>query len=174
MSAGLPWLVKSFGLADRIVDMKDGKPYIYPAVFELNQVDPIPLLPSDAWDSFSFWVKSEEATIDSEGSFVSKNPLLTYNVSCIFYMDINKSGREQIYKESKSKIIEDIFHFFNTVHVQGKLAAKKFIEDDITKVFEGFTLDQLDNRWKMYPKWACRMEFEYSIRDECYNSVSST
>jgi|WetSurMetagenome_2_1015567.scaffolds.fasta_scaffold00103_48 hypothetical protein len=176
MDSNLSWLVKSFGLADRIVDQKNDKPYIYPAVFESNVKDPIPLMPSDVWDSFAFWTKSGELRIDSEGSFVSKNPLITQEVSCIFYMDISKIDNVSTYKETKSKIIEDVFDFFNNVHVSAMLVPVKFIEDDITKVFDGFTLDQLDNKWKMYPKWTCRMDFELSYRDGCYslNTYSHT
>jgi hypothetical protein len=56
MSGGA-WLDKSFGLADRIVEMREDKPYIYPAVFESNVKDPIPMMPSDIYKSFSFWVR---------------------------------------------------------------------------------------------------------------------
>jgi hypothetical protein len=169
MVSGLSWLSKSFGLADRIVEMKDSKPFIFPAAFESNVKSPISMLPCDVWSSFAFWIKNSEAKFDFDDNFPPKNPLLIYDVSCIFYMDIHKIDNTMTYKETKSKLIEDIFHFFNTLQFPGMLIAKKFIEDDITKVYEGFTLDQFDNRFKMYPKWACRLDFELSFRDSCYS-----
>jgi hypothetical protein len=163
----LTWLSKSFGLADRIVDMKDDKPYIFPVVFESNMKDPIPMTPSDDYNAFSFWVRSGDAELQSETNLT--NPLVTYPVSCIFYIDIKKLDNVSTYKETKSKLTEDIFHFFNTVQPGCLLVAKKFIEDDITKVYDGFTLEQMDNKFKMYPKWACRMDFDISFRDACYS-----
>jgi hypothetical protein len=164
----LSWLTKSFGLADRIVEEKEGKPYVYPATFETNIIDPIPLMPGDVWNSFSFWVKTGDAVIDVQDDIASKNPLIKYDISCIFYIDIRKISPSGNYKETKSKLIEDIFHFFNNVHINGILTQKKFIEDDIVQVYKGFTLDQVDNKFKMYPKWSCRMEFELIFRDDCY------
>jgi hypothetical protein len=166
MHTSLSWLDKSFGLADRIVEMRDEKSYIFPATFESNTKDPIPLTPSDAWNSFSFWVKSGDTEFDKINP---QDPLITCPVSCIFYLDIHKIDPSASYKETKSKLIEDIFHFFNTVHFNGILTAKKFIEDDLTEVYKGFTIDQLDNKFKMYPKWTCRMDFELSYRDDCYS-----
>ena len=166
----LVWVTKSFGLADRIVEMRDEKPYVYPAVFESNTKDPIPMTPSDIYTAFSFWVRSGETTFIFNDNFPPKNPLVKYLVSCIFYLDIHKIDATTSYKETKSKLTEDIFHFFSNVYIDGQLVVKRFIEDDITKVYEGFTLDQFDNKFKMYPKWCCRMDFELITRDECYTT----
>lgn len=168
MDADLSWVTKCFGLADRIVEWKEGE-YVYPAVFESNTIDPVPMLPGDAWNAFSFWTKTGTAEFESNIDFAPKNPIVTYEVSCIFYADIRRIYPNDPYKESKSRLTEDIFNFFNKVKVKGRLIPIRFIDDDITKVWSGFTLDQVDNRFKMYPKWACRMDFELSFRDDCYN-----
>jgi hypothetical protein len=168
LASDLSWLSKSFGLADRIVELKNDKPYVYPAVFESNTIDPISLMPSDAYSAFCFWTKTGDSVINPNDNFAPKNPIIRQNVSCIFYMDIHRIDTVFAYKGTKSKITEDIFNFFNKVNVSGQLVAKKFTEDDITKVYEGFSLEQLDNKFKMYPRWACRMDFELSYRDSCY------
>ena len=165
----LTWLDKSFGLADRIVEMREDKPYVFPAIFESPVHDPISMMPCDLWGTFCFWVRSGDATFEYNDNF-NKDPLIKHQVSCIFYGDINKIETSTSYPETKSKLIEDIFHFFNTVQFSGVLLAKRFVEDDITKVYEGFTLDQLDNKFKMYPKWSCRMDFELTLRDPCYTT----
>ena len=165
LDTGLSWLSKSFGLADRIVEERDGNPYIFPASFESNTKDPIPLTPSDAWDSFCFWIKDGDTKFDEKTN--PMDPLMTCPMSCIFYIDIHKISTGS-YKETKSKLIEDIIHLFNNVKLGGTLVPTKFIEDDITEVFKGFTIDQLDNKFKMYPKWTCRMNFDLSYRNDCY------
>jgi uncharacterized protein YktB (UPF0637 family) len=168
MITSLSWLNKSFGLSDRIVEMRGDQIYVYPAAYESNVKNPIPMTPSDIYSAFSFWVKNGDTTFELNENFPPKDPLIKHLVSCIFYIDIHKIDDTVSYKETKSKLIEDIFHFFNTVQVAGMLVAKRFIEDDITKVYDGFTLDQIDNKFKMYPKWCCRMDFELTIRDDCY------
>jgi hypothetical protein len=170
LDAGLSWVVKCFGLADRIVETRNDKPYIFPAVFESNVKDPINLMPSDAWNSYCFWIKHPESKIEDVGDSVAKMLIKTYEVSCIFYLDISKIDNVLTYKETKSKFIEDIFNFFDTVHLSSQLVPTKFIEDDITEIFKGFTIDQVDNKWKMYPKWACRIDFDLSFRDGCYST----
>jgi hypothetical protein len=170
MDTDLSWVNKCFGLSDRIVESRNDKPYIYPACFESNRIDPIPLMPCDVWDSFAFWTKNGEAKFDLNDNFPPKNPIITYNVSCIFFIDIRRIDNTSTYKETKSKLIDDIFHFFNKVQLSGELVQTKFWEDDITKVYDGFSLDQVDNKFKMYPKWSCRMDFELSFRDGCYST----
>lgn len=166
------WLEKSFGLADRIVE-KEG--YTYPAVFESNQIDPISMMPCDAWKSFCFWVKDNKASVDNNIDFPPRNPIVTYKVACIFYMDIKRIDTG-IYKETKTQIREDIFNYFNKVKLAGQLVLTEVVEDDLTKIYEGFSLEQVDNKFKMYPKWAIRFNFELSYRDTCYstNTYSTT
>jgi len=168
VTSTLTWVTKSFGLADRIVEQRAEKDYIFPAAFEANKIDPINLLPGDAWNAYCFWVKTGTASFDLNTNFPPKNPIITYNVSCIFYVDIRRINNTLTYKETKSKLTEDIFNFFNKVKFKGELVQTRFIDDDITRVFDGFSLDQIDNLYKMYPKWACRMDFEMSFRDDCY------
>jgi hypothetical protein len=176
MANGLSWLENSFALAERIVEMRSDKPYIYPAVFVANLTDPIPMMPGDAWSSFCFWIRSGDTSFEYKTNFAPKDPMVKCKVSCIFYMDIKKIDNVLTYKETKSKIVEDILNFFGTLHFPGMLVPQKFIEDDIVEVFKGFTTDQLDNKFKMYPKWACRMDFELSYRNDCYtvNTYSTT
>lgn len=174
INTDLSWLDKSFGLADRIVEIKEGKEYVYPAVFESNKIDSIPMMPGDVWQSFCFWVKTEESKFDNNVDFPPKNPMITYNVSCIFYIDIRRIDNTLTYKETKSKLRDDIFNFFNKVQLSARLKQLRFIDDDITKVWEGYSLDQIDNTFKVYPKWACRMDFELSFRDGCYSTNTYT
>jgi hypothetical protein len=175
LDADLSWLDKSFGLADRIVEVKDEKEYIYPAVFESNTADPLQMFPNDKWKAFCFWVKNSIVKTEDQSNVTYKrNPILTYNVSCIFYMDIHRIDNSLTYKETKSKIVEDILDFFNDVKVAGVLNLTQFIEDDITKIWDGFSIDQVDNRFKIYPKWACRLDFELSFRNGCYSTNSYT
>ncbi len=159
------WLDKAFGLADRVV--KGGE--VIPAVFEGNKVDYLSMMPSDIYKSFCFWVKGDESAIGQP--YVNRNPIHTYPVSCIFYMDIRRIDNVLTYKETKSKVREDIFDFFNNLHLDGRLTYVGTIEDNMALIYDGFVFD---DKWKMYPKWAIRINFELSFRDGCYSTNTYT
>ena len=166
----LTWVNESFGLTDRIVESRNEKPYIYPAIFQ-NGKDPISLMPSDEWGNFCFWTKDIEAKFDVKQPSPNRAVLNTYTVHCIFYTDIGKFTTIP-YKTAKSYMVNDILNFFNTVKVAGILTPVRLIEDDITKVYEGFTLTEEDNKYGMYPKWSCRITFELSFWEPCYSTNS--
>jgi hypothetical protein len=169
MNAGIEWLDKSFGLSDKITEMRDDKPFTHPVAFESNMIDPVSLMPSDIFDAFSFWTRGDGEFEDAD-SFPPKNPLIKFPVSCIFYVNIKKISSGS-YKEVKSQCIDDIFHFFNTVRFSGKLMAKKFVDSDLSEVYKGYTIDKPLEIYMMYPKWGCRIDFELLYRadnrDDC-------
>lgn len=165
-SISFSWLSRAWGLADSITDMREEKPYVFPACYATTDGDPISMMPSDIWGAFCFWIRNGDAKfINPE---YGQLPLVVYPVSLIFYMDISKIHSN--YKETRSKITEDIFNYFYTIHGGCVLTPVKFIEDDITKVYEGFTLTDLDNKWKIYPRWCCRMDAEVTFRYVCYTT----
>ncbi len=165
----LTWLSYSFGLTERDVSFKDGKENIIPTIYqEINAKDPLSLMPSDLYDAFSFWVK------EPEGIFSSNSTRLKYKVSCIFFCDLKQIAPSDNYKVTKTRIRQDILRFFRTHENAGfgQLNIISIIDDDITQVYKGFTLNQIDNKYRMLPKYAIRVNFELSFLHECesYNS----
>lgn len=157
------WLDRSYGLADRITELRGDKPFIFPACYSTTDGDPVSMLPRDDY-SYAFWVRNGEAKfINPE---IGQLPVITYPVSLIFYMELNYTGK----KEARSKVTEDIFNWIYTVRGGCILSPVKFIEDDITKVFDGFSFEELDNKWKIFPKWCCRVDFDLTFRFSCYST----
>jgi hypothetical protein len=160
----LTWLSYSFGLAERDVSFKDGKENIIPTIYQdINAKDPLSLMPSDLYDAFSFWVK------EPEGIFSSNSTRLKHKVSCIFFCDLKQIAPSDNYKVTKSRIRQDILRFFRTHENTGfgQLNIISIIDDDITQVYKGFTLNQIDNKYRMLPKYAIRVNFEFSFLHEC-------
>jgi hypothetical protein len=165
----LTWLSYAFGLANRDVTFKDGKENIIPTAYQdLNCKDPISMMPSDLYKAFSFWVKETEAKPDEN------NTRLQYKISCIFYCDLKQIAPNTNYAVTKSKIRQDILKFFRTHENSGlgQLSITSIIDDDITQIYKGFSLSQLDNKYRMLPKYAIRINFDYSFLQECevYNT----
>jgi hypothetical protein len=162
---GLSWLQYAFGLSDRLVEFRDGKEFVFPAIFQsLNSQDPYSLMPSDISDAYSFWVK------DPEANFSKNNPArYYYEISCIFYMDLRQIAPTTNFKTTKTKIRQDIIEFFR-VHQYagfGVINPLRIIDDDIVQVYKGFSVNQLDNIFKQLPKYAIRFDFEFSFLKVC-------
>lgn len=162
---GLVWLTNSFGLADRNVEFRDGKEFIYPSVYQSsNSKDPYSCMPNDVPDAFSFWVK------EPEGKFSKNNPArMYYLVSCIFYMDLRQIAPTTNFKTTKTKVRQDIIEFFRTHHYGGfgVINPLRIIDDDLVQVYKGFSINQLDNLWRQLPKYALRFDFEFAFILEC-------
>lgn len=167
----LTWLSYAFGLANRDVSYKDGKEFIFPSAYQdINAKDPISMMPSDLYAAFSFWTKEPESEFDENAS------RMMYQVSCIFFCDLRKIAPTNNFKLTKSKIREDILRFFRTHENAGfgQLTITSLIDDDITGVYKGFTLSQIDNKYRMLPKYAIRVNFDFSFLHECetYNTYA--
>jgi hypothetical protein len=162
-------LPHSFGLADRVVEIKDKQENTFPAVFVSNSYDPISMVPSDNYQAFCFWLKEAEAKIPDYPISVGFNPMLTYNVSCVFFCDLSRISTTLSWKEVKSKVRQETLAFFKSKIIGLGLTLKmiSIIDDDITRVYEGFTMEQIDNRFMMMPNYAIRYNFELSFFPEC-------
>ena len=162
--ADLTWLSYAFGLANRDVTFKDGKENVIPTAYQdLNSKDPISMMPSDLHKAFSFWVKEPEAKPDEN------NTRLQYKISCVFYCDLKQIDPNTNYAVTKSKIRQDVLKFFHTHENAGlgQLTITSIIDDDITQVYKGFTISQIDNKFRMLPKYAIRVNLDYSFLAEC-------
>lgn len=162
--ADLTWLSYAFGLANRDVTFKDGKENVIPTVYQdYNSKDPISMMPSDLHKAFSFWVKEPEAKPDEN------NVRLQYKISCIFFCDLKQIETDSNYAVTKSKLRQDIIRFFRSLDNigLGQLTMTSIIDDDLTQVYKGFTISQIDNKFRMLPKYAIRVNLDYSFLAEC-------
>jgi len=171
MQNSLLWLSQCFGLADRAVEFRDGKEYIYPACYnDKNYIDPQTMMPNDTISAFCFWVKEADLRLSNN------NPVRNYyKISCIFYMDLRRLAPYDNYKSIKTQIRQDIMDFFRT-HIYGGygvLVPVRIIDDDLTQVYKGFSVSQLDNVWRQLPKYALRYDFDFAFLMSCPNTVFS-
>lgn len=172
IKAKLSWLTYAFGLADRVVEFKDGKAKVFPAIYQdTNKKELLSLEPSDLHQAFCFWVKDEE--VETEENNWSR---LIINVSLIFYMDLRDIAPSENWKLTKTKIRQDILEAIRQTKYSGLgvLEPVSIIEDDITSIYDGFTMEQIDNKFKIYPKNALRINFRFGYLRECgaFNTYS--
>lgn len=171
IKAKLTWLTYAFGLSERVVEYKDGKAYVYPAIYQdTNAKELLSLLPSDLHQAFCFWVKDEEITMDEYNW-----SRLRCNVSLIFYCDLRDIDPTDNWKTVRTKLRQDILEAIRQTHYigSGVLIPESIIEDDITKIWDGFTLDQVDNKFKIYPKYAIRINFVFGFLRTCLSTFNT-
>lgn len=160
----LSWLTYSFGLADRFVEMRDKKSFVFPGVYQaLNTKDPVPLMPSDLYPAFSFWVKGESEKPEYNFSRV------WIDVSFILFCDLKHIAPTTEYRLSKTKIRQDVLEALrqNQYGGYGVLIHQGFVEDDLSDIYNGFSVEQLDNKYKMLPKYALRVNFKFGYLLTC-------
>lgn len=167
----LSWLTYAFGLADRTTKFDDKKSFVFPAIYQdTNAKDPLSLMPSDLHQAYCFW------TADSDQVFDEYNwSRIRYNVALIFYMDLRDIAPTDNWKLARTKLRQDILKAIRETHYSGLgvLNPVSMVEDDIVKVFEGFSIDEIDNIYKTYPKWAMRINFEFGLLRECSSSYNT-
>lgn len=166
----LTWLSYAFGLADRTVETRDEKPYIFPTIYQdSNARDPISLMPSDLYHAFGFWVAGDWTRPEYNFSRIWTE------VSFILFCDLRNIAPNTNYKLTKTKIRQDIIEAFrqNQYAGYGVLIHKELIDDDITRVYDGFTVEQIDNKYKMLPKYALRLTFDFGFLLNCNSSFNS-
>jgi len=125
-------------------------------------------MPNDIPDAFCFWVKEDV-------KYSKNNPARTYcNISCIFFMDLRQIAPTHNFAVTKTKVKQDIVEFFRVHHYAGfgVINPLKITDDDLTQVYKGFTVSQLDNIYRQLPKYALRFDFEFAFLNEC--PVSNT
>lgn len=134
------WLEYSFGLCKRIV-INDS---IVPVCFSNNKSDTIDMrpFPDDSWKSYAFWDQddSNEFNYADNISGAKRYPSISYNVSCLFIIDLNKASTKN-YKVAHSDIRQDIINFFNQLRFAGNFAISSMNEKNITDIFKGYTIE---------------------------------
>jgi hypothetical protein len=157
------WLDYAFGAAETLY--REDK--VFPGAFVNNVSDSVDLSPNDQYGNYCFWTYSEPGEYlyngGSEYRKVRKSRI-TYNVSCIFFIDLHSSSN---WKEEKTKKRQDVIDFFdNLTGYPGTIVPTEIIDHSIIDVFEGFELDA-DPKMLYLPYYGIRVNFELTYQNEC-------
>ncbi len=167
----LSWLTYSFGLADRFVEQGETGPYVYPATF-LEDIEHFDCLPNDNAPAFSFWrvVDPTLFVYDDEDAF-ERWPVVEATVDVIVFANLAKVGKGKDYHTIRSGFRQQLINTL-TNEMQGdyKLIPESMYENDITQVYEGYSINQVDNVKKQLPYWAIRVRCTLKYLSECESS----
>lgn len=162
LADNLPWLTYSFGKAERLVKSINGKRYYSPNVYVGNN-EYMDVTPDEVFGNYSFFVLHEPQRISCERG--ERNEIVA-PYSLIVWVDMRKV--EPSDERNTEAVKQSILRTLNGMIFpkQGHFSVTKIYER-AEKVFEGFTLDEVDNQYLMHPYAGFRFDGEMQIEDEC-------
>lgn len=163
LADNLPWLAHSFGKAERLVKEIKWKRYFTPNLY-IGYNEYMNIEPDSRLGNYSFFTLDEPQVIRYARG---ERNHITAPYSLIFWLDLRKiPDKEQRNTES---VKAEILHVLNGMILprEGRFSVTNVYEK-AENVFQGFTLDEIDNQYLMHPYCAFRFTGEMEVEDECY------
>ena len=158
----LSWLHHIFGRSERLVQMQDGRKFFAPNVYR-GKNEYISLLPDNiALGNYCFFVLDEPQVVGVPMGIQNR---LRAPFSLIVWVDMrrveNNDARNTEYvKEQILKTIRKAFIRHGAVELQK-------VYERAENVFEGYSLDEVDNQFLMQPYAGLRIIGELIVDEEC-------
>lgn len=161
----LPWLDYSFGRAERLVKVVDGKRIYTPNIYTEDDQYEI-ILPDDRHGCYSFFVMSEPQDIINKTQFEVR---IRAPFSLVVWVDMRRveDAVELADERNTEYVKEQVLSVLDNARLtKGRLTMYKVYER-AENVFQGFTLDEVDNQFLMSPFAGFRFEGEMITTNEC-------
>ena len=162
---GLPWLQHSFGRAERLIKVIDGKRIYTPNVYKGNDQYEV-LLPDDRMRCFSFFVLSEPQEMLNR---VQNEIRIKAPFSLIVWFDLRVVEKVMQLPDERNteQVKEQILGVLNTAFPKKGSFTVQRIYERAENVFEGFTLDEVQNQFLMSPFAGFRFYGELIVNNDC-------
>ena len=163
--SGLQWLDHIFGRSERLVRMREGKRYYTPNVY-LKGDDYMSLLPDNTeLGNYCFFVLEEPQTVTYPMGIQNrvKSPF-----SLIVWFDMRRVGAtydDRNTEQLKEAVLKAVKRGWIK---QGSITIERIYEK-AENVFQGYSLDEVDNQFLMSPFAGFRLTGEMQIDEECDN-----
>ena len=161
----LGWLDHIFGRAERLVKMKDGMRYYTPNVY-LGRGEYLPLLPDNRkLGNYCFFVLEEPQTVSVpyNNSNRVKAPF-----SLIVWVDMRSVGETDDDRNTEA-LKEQLLKTVRRAWLRHGSVTVERVYERAENVFQGYSLDEVDNQYMMAPYAGFRITGEMQIDEECDN-----
>lgn len=150
----LPWLNNVFGRAERIVRLSPERKRIKVPCNPLNgEYDE--LIPSDSLGNYSFFLLHDPQHIEQTFGVSVR---MKAEWSLIVWFDLRTIDRES----AKRQVLDVLNKGIRSGHV----SVHRVYDENI---FDGFTIDEVDNQYMMYPYSGIRVVGELNVDEVCLN-----
>ena len=163
LADNLNWLNYSFGRAERLVKMIGTKRVYTPNIY-VSGNDYLPVSPDSTLGNFSFFVLDDPQNIDwqpgIQGDWKAPFSLIFWFNMRTITDDVNNRDTESI-KAEILRILNGGFRMRS-----GKITINKVYER-AENIYQGFTLDEVDNQFLMHPYAGFRFTGEMFVEQPC-------
>ena len=159
---GLSWLNHIFGRVERLVKVVDGRRLYTPNVYQ-GRDEYILLTPDNTWlGNYSFFVMDEPVQVSK--------PTQQYHLRCPFslvvWFDLRTIPNDADTRNTEA-VKDDILRTIRTAWMKTGHVVVERIYERAENVFEGFSLDEVDNQFLMSPFAGFRIIGEMSVNEDC-------
>ena len=163
LADNLPWLNFAFGKAERLKKDIGGRIYYMPNIY-IGKNDYAEISPDDRTiGNYAFMTVDEPQYVDWVNG--QSNSMKAY-ISVIVWVDMRTV--EPTDERNKELVKRDILRVLNgKVHLKDGTFRISRIYEKAENIFEGFTLDEIDNQFLMHPFCGWRFWGEVEITDIC-------
>jgi hypothetical protein len=162
----LPWLNHSYGRCERLIKSIDGRRYYTPNVYKGNDQYEV-LLPDDRKGCYSFFVLHEpqEMVRKMQTEIRVKAPF-----SLIVWVDMRQVEKVMQLGDQRNTeyVKEQVIGVLQTAFTKKGSFTVERIFERAENVFEGFTLDEVQNQFLMSPFAGFRFTGEMIVTNDCY------
>ena len=175
-SNNLSWLEKSFGRAYIMSRKTDNKgdsdlltrqDYIYPGLWQGNNLDMLDGLANDNLNAYSFFLKEGNET--PTDYYQNQRNKWTVDISNIFWLNLKRIDSTKTYPFAE-ELLEEVKQVISTTRFSGMSGASIEIVDIFEKpseIFQGFTLDLAETQHLGYPYHGFRILMQASYVGIC-------
>lgn len=161
----IAWLTHIFGRSERLVKMKDGMRYYTPNVY-YGRDEYIQLLPDNRdLGNYCFFVLEEPQTVTYPMGIQNR---VRAPFSLIVWVDMRTVGATYDDRNTE-QLKEQVLKTIKRGWVKHGAVTVEKVYERAENVFQGYSLDEVDNQYLMSPFAGFRLTGEMQIDEECDN-----
>lgn len=162
----LDWLTHSFGRCERLVQMKDGRRVYTPNLY-IGKNEYLRLSPDSGLGNYSFVCMGEPEQVISP-QFEQVNMKAPF--SLIVWVDMRTIGYDD--ERNTEDIKAQVLRVCNQLaFIRSGYVHVDRVYNHAENVFQGFSLDEVDNQFLMSPYSGWRFTGELIVRDVCRDAL---
>ena len=161
----IAWLTHIFGRSERLVKMKDGMRYYTPNVY-YGRDEYIQLLPDNRdLGNYCFFVMEEPQTVTYPMGIQNR---VRAPFSLIVWVDMRTVGATYDDRNTE-QLKEQVLKTIKRGWIKHGAVTVEKVYERAENVFQGYSLDEVDNQYLMSPFAGFRLTGEMQIDEECDN-----
>ena len=156
------WLKNAFGKCQTLKSIKDGKEFVYPAIYK-GEGQYLSLFPDTLLGNYSFFVLNKPYEFINFAKY--KNNRLKTAYSWILFVNISSIYGED-YRNTEKLKVEIIKFLSHNTFKNGSLVINSIVEDG-KDVFNEWTSREVKEQYLMFPYVVVRVNGEMIVNEQC-------